>query len=62
MIKRTTYEYDIKHTGDEMDRCEILSMLHQLKTMVEDAGLAGVEINSVKRDLIDVKIERVDSP
>ena len=62
MIKRTTYEYDIKHSGDEMDRLEILSMLRQMAQMVEDAALAGVEINSTKRDLIEVKITTVDSP
>ena len=62
MIKRTTYEYDIKHTGDEMDRLEILGALYQLAEMVEDAALAGVEITSIKRDMIEVKITTVDSP
>ena len=62
MIKRTTYEYDIKHSGDEMDRAEIMHALHQLAQMVNDAGLADVEIDTTKRDLIEVKITTVDSP
>lgn len=62
MIKRTIYEYDIKHTGDEMDRLEILSCLRQLQEMCENAGLAGVEVSSEKTDLICVRIEVVDAP
>ena len=62
MIKRTTYEYDIKHSGDEMDRLEILSMLDTLAKMINDAALADVEFSSEKTDLICVKVHMVDIP
>ena len=61
MIKRTIREYDIKHTGDEMERLEILSCLRKFQKMCEDAGLAGVEVSSEKTDLIFVRIETVDT-
>lgn len=62
MIKRTRYEYDIKHTGDEMDRAEILAVLNRLAHMVEAAHGAEVTIASVKTDLISVTIETVEVP
>jgi hypothetical protein len=62
MIKRTTYEYDIRHTGDEMDRLEILHMLTMLSGIIGDADLAQVEFSSEKTDLICVKITIVDCP
>lgn len=61
MIKRTTYQYDIKHTGDEMDRLEILAAFGRLAKMVEDAHGAAVTVASVKADLISVTIETVDA-
>ena len=45
-----------------MDRAEILSMLQFMAEMIEDAALAGAEIDSTKRDLIEVRITTVDSP
>ena len=62
MIKRTKYEYDIKHTGDEMDRLEILMAFRQLAELVEAAGQADVCVDSVKSDLITVTIETVECP
>ena len=62
MIKRTIYEYDIKHTGDEMDRLEILCCLRQLAKLVEDTMQADVEISSEKTDLIAVRVTTVDVP
>ena len=62
MLIRTTHEYDIKHSGDEMDRLELLSAFRVLAKIVNDAGLADVEIESVKSDLICVKIHTVASP
>ena len=62
MIRRTISEYDIKHTGDEEERLEILHCLRQLQALVESAGLAGVQVSSEKIDLIYVRIETVDAP
>lgn len=62
MIKRTTHAYDIKHTGDEMERLEILSAFGLMGKMIEDAGLASVEVASVKCDLITVNITTVEQP
>ena len=63
MIKRTTYEYDIKHTGDEMDRLEILMAFRQLADMAQEAGQADfISVDSVKCDLITVIIETVERP
>ena len=62
MIKRTTYEYDIKHSGGEMDRLEILSCLGKMAEMIEAAHLAEVNVQSVKTDLISVEITTVDIP
>ena len=62
MLKRTTYEYDIRHTGDGMDRLEILGALRMLAGMVKDADLAEVEVTSEKPDLICVKIHTIESP
>ena len=62
MIKRTTYQYDIKHTGDEMDRLEILAAFNRLANLVEDAHGAEVTVASVKTDLISVTIETVEVP
>lgn len=61
MIKRTICEYDIKHTGDEMDRLDILYCLQQLKSLCECAIHADVTISSDKSDLISVRIEVVDA-
>jgi len=57
MIKRTTYEYNIRHAANEMDRLEILEAFHSLAKMVEDEGLATVTVRSEKSDLIYVTIE-----
>jgi hypothetical protein len=62
MIRRTIREYDIRHTGDDMDRLEILGALCALAKIVTDAGLAGVTIESVKSDVIAVKIEEIYEP
>jgi len=62
MLIRTTYEYDIKHSGDEMDRRDLLSAFGRLADMVNGAGLADVELEIVKSDLICVKIHTVASP
>ena len=62
MIKRTTYEYDIKHTGDEMDRAEVLSLLRLIGGMVNKAGLAGVEFHDSGRNSISVTVTKIDAP
>ncbi len=62
MIKRTTYEYDIYHRGDEVQRFEILHMLATLADIIGNSNLAEVEISSEKIDLICVKIHTVESP
>ena len=62
MIKRTTYEYDIKHNGDEMERAEITALLDQLATMIEDAGLASVTFEMGMNNLITVRVHTVDAP
>lgn len=62
MIKRTTYQYDIKHTGDEMDRLEIICAFQRLAEMVEEANQAAVTVESVKTDLISVTIKTVEVP
>lgn len=60
MIRRITEEYDIKHTGEEDDRLEVLMALRKLARLCED--VAEVEITSEKTDLICVKIHTVESP
>ncbi|WP_156025853.1 hypothetical protein [Sulfitobacter sp. 20_GPM-1509m] len=62
MIRRTRYEYEIKHTGDEMDRAEIMAAFGHLAKMLEQTDQAGVEVISLKRDVISVVIETVWSP
>ena len=62
MLKRTIRQYDIKHSGDEMDRLEILNAFWALAKMVIDASLAEVTVESVKSDVIMVTIEEVDMP
>lgn len=62
MITRTSHEYDIKHTGDEMERLEILSAFNLMAKMIEDAGLASVDVQSVKCDLITVTVTTVEQP
>ena len=61
MIKRTLLEYDIKHTGDEMDRLELLDCLLALAKLCP-AHEADIHIESVKTDLVAVRIEVVESP
>jgi hypothetical protein len=62
MLKRTTYEYDIHHRGDEIERLEILHMLATLADIISNSNLAEVEVSSEKIDLICVKIHKVESP
>ena len=62
MIKTTKYQYDIKHTGEEMDRAEILSALGLMADMIEKAGLADVNVSSMKTDLVCVEIITVEQP
>lgn len=62
MIKRTIREYEIRHSGDEMDRLEVFHALGALAKMINDASLASVCIGSIKSDLISVTIEEVDMP
>lgn len=62
MMKTTTYQYDIKHTGEEMDRAEILSAFGQMGRMIESAGLAEVHIRSEKNDLVCVEIITIEQP
>ena len=62
MLKRTIRQYDIKHSGDEMDRLEILGALGALAAIVNEASLADVMVESVKSDVIIVIIEEVDIP
>lgn len=60
MMKTTTHQYDIKHSGDEMERLELLSCLHKLGELVGD--MAGVEIVSEKSDWVTVTVTEVDAP
>lgn len=62
MMKRTIREYDVKHTGDEDDRMEILCAFEALAELLNEAGIAGVTVESVKNDLITVVIEEIDMP
>jgi hypothetical protein len=61
MMKRTIRQYDIKHSGDEMDRIEILAALRALWSLIQN-DRAEVSIESVKSDLIMVTIEEIDMP
>ena len=60
MIRRVVEEFDIKHTGDEMDRLEILHAFRSLAKLCEHS--AEVTISSEKTDLISVTIETVNVP
>jgi len=62
MIRRTTVEYDIRHTGDEMDRLEILYALSALAKMINDAHLGRVTVSSEKIDTICVTVETIEAP
>ena len=62
MLKRTIRQYDIKHSGDEMARIELMSALNALADFVNGAGLADVTFESVKSDLILLTIEEADMP
>lgn len=62
MMVTTVKQYDIKHTGEEMDRLDILMAFGELADMCGKAGLASVEVDSAKSDLIVVKITTVDTP
>ena len=62
MIRRTIREFDIRHTGDGVDRLEIMGAMQALADLVEKAGLAVVTIESVKTDTIKVTIEEIDMP
>ena len=60
MMVTTTHQFDIKHTGDELDRLEVLNCLHFLSEIIGD--MAGVEILSAKSDLIEVTVTQVEIP
>lgn len=60
MIKRTICQYDIHHTGDEMDRAEILHALNTLAKLCDHS--AEVTFESAKTDLITLTIETVEAP
>ena len=60
MIRSITEEYDIKHTGEENDRLEILMAFQKLAKLCETC--ADVEVTSEKSDLICVKISTFESP
>ena len=62
MMKRTIREYDVKHTGNDDDRMEILCAFAALADLLNEAGIAGVTVESVKTDLIRVVIEEIDIP
>ena len=62
MMKTTKHQYDIKHTGEEMDRAEILHAFGLMADMIEGAGLAEVNVSSMKNDLICVEIITIDQP
>jgi len=61
MMKRTIRQFDIRHTGDEMDRLEILWAFRAVADIVNGALLAGITVESVKTDLICVTIEEIDT-
>ncbi len=60
MMKRTIRQFDIRHTGDEMDRLEILGAFRAVADIVNGALLAEITVESVKTDLICVTIEEID--
>lgn len=60
MIRRIIEEYDIKHTGDEMNRVEILQAFRSLAKLCVCS--AEVTVSSEKNDLICVTIETVNVP
>lgn len=62
MMLTTIKQYDIRHTGDEMDRLDILAAFGELKRLCEEADQAGVDVSSEKSDLISVTITTVDAP
>lgn len=62
MLIRTIRQYDVRHTGDNSDRTEILMAFRALADLIEKADLAEVTITSEKTDLISVTIEQVDAP
>lgn len=61
MMKRTIFEYDIYHTGDDMVRHEILHMLETFSAIARNSKLADVEVSSEKTDLICVKIHTFET-
>ena len=62
MMITTIREYDIEHSGDEMNRLEILGALGHLAKMVIDAGLGSVGIECIKSNLISVRITEINNP
>jgi hypothetical protein len=62
MIKWIKREYEIKHSGEETDRLEIIMAFNLLAKMVEDAGIASVSVESIKTDTISVIVETAESP
>lgn len=62
MIKRTIREYDLHHNGSEIDRLELIEALGAMASLINQADLAHVTVDSVKSNVIAVTIEEVDAP
>ena len=60
MIRRTIAQYDVRHSGDEADRQEIMTLLLDLAIIC--SGKAEVIVSSEKSDLICVTIETEEKP
>lgn len=60
MLVITRREYDLRHSGDEMDRAELIAALEFLAALCGDS--AEITVDRAKPDMIALTIVTVDSP